>query len=566
MRTVLMVIFMFLALPCYGDVKKTQAYLNDLGYQTGPIDGLWGGKTEQAVIQFLLDKEKIWDGSFDEKELKFIEKVWSSQNFESLLSVNRTTSRYLRAKNNCIAAENIDKTYINAFDKQLSDHLFAFANLDQDNKLDLIQGFEEEPYDIANIREPVNYQVFMSNGDKFAPNLPNLVARKILVQDFNADGKDDVVFLNAGPHKPPRPGLTNRILISGISGYTFKELPGGSRISHGGAAGDLDGDGDVDIIVANGQQQNVQILINLGNGKFKSNTLYSRFEAHPYTAEVWDVDKDGLLDIIFGVPSKGIYIAYGKTSKKNNPKFLKPRKYSFEALKSRLPLDFAFSFGNSSDDLNLVVMDTRLGPNSYRGWGINNVVIKQDRTAQINSIYDFDPGKNYHWNAWIDICDLDKDGKSELVSNRIGRNNMWALNNPQQIVWKFEDTWVQKTYARGKTIKHKKSLKPQLNVQATKSFSELSNEVLCSKALNGDNWARKTNHFQEAQARGLNIKQCKFYKARLLPKKPDGTVPSKEVCENAIYGDGWNTSQPQWVSEAKSRNYTIELCNHFTSN
>ena len=54
----------------------------------------------------------------------------------------------------------------------------------------------------------------------------------------------------------------------------------------------------------------------MGDGKFKSNTLYSRFEAHPYTAEVWDVDKDGLFDIIFGVPSKGIYIAYGKLLKK----------------------------------------------------------------------------------------------------------------------------------------------------------------------------------------------------------------------------------------------------------
>lgn len=216
----------------------------------------------------------------------------------------------------------------------------------------------------------------MSGGSQFPKNLPNVLARKILVQDFNLDEMDDLVFLNAGPHKPPRPGLTNRILISGDKGYSFKELPGG-------AAGDLDRDGDIDIVVANSQQEDVQILVNLGNGSFKSKTLYTKFPSQPYTTEIWDVDQDGLLDIIFGVPAKGIYVSYGKLFKPDAPQFSKLRNYTFSNLKDRLPLDFAFDYDISGGLSEIIVLDTRLGPNSYRGWGINKLNINRDREAEL---------------------------------------------------------------------------------------------------------------------------------------------------------------------------------------
>lgn len=529
-RTILIVFLITAAAPSFSDIQKTQTYLSDLGYNAGTIDGLWGKKTEQALVQFLSDQSQVWDGKFDEVEFKFLEKVWISENANSLISINKTTSRYIRARNNCDAAKSIDKVDKEAFGRDLSDHLFAFVDLNQDKKLDLIQGFEEEPYNTANIRAPVDYKVFMSNGETFSEKLPNLIARKILVQDFNNDGRDDVVFLNTGPHKPPRPGLTNRILLSEPNGYLFRELPGGSRISHGGAAGDLDRDGDVDIIVANGQQQDVQILINLGDGKFRSKTLYSQFAAHPYTAEVWDVDSDGWLDIVFGVPAKGIFISYGRPSKSNNPKFSKPRQYSFDILKDRLPLDFAFSVGDLRPKLGLVIIDSRLGPNSYRGWGINDLQINQDRSAKITRIYDFDPGDNYHWNAWIDICDLDGDGKSELVSNKLGRDNMWALDNPQQIVWTLESSWVQKAYPRGKPVNHLGSSRAKQKVK------KITTPVA---VIEDPDWP--------------------------ISKRPDGTVKSKTVCHYAMDENGFIESRKMWVDEAKRRNLDKAICDFFKS-
>ncbi len=223
MRYILFFFSILLALPSFGDIQKTQVYLNDLGYPAGSVDGLWGKKTEQALLDFLQDQKTPWDGKLDTYEENLLEKVWFKENAEHLISINRTTSRHFRARYSCTIAKSIDTLSTGAFDRNLSDHLFAFADLNSDQKLDLIQGFEEEPYDTSNIREPVNYKVFMSDGSQFPKNLPNLLARKILVQDFNLDEMDDLVFLNAGPHKPPRPGLTNRILISGDEGYTFRD-------------------------------------------------------------------------------------------------------------------------------------------------------------------------------------------------------------------------------------------------------------------------------------------------------------------------------------------------------
>ena len=563
MRFILFFFSILLALPSFGDIQKTQVYLNDLGYPAGSVDGLWGKKTEQALLDFLQDQKTPWDGKLDTYEENLLEKVWFKENTEHLISINRTTSRHFRARYSCTIAKSIDTLSTGAFDRNLSDHLFAFADLNSDQKLDLIQGFEEEPYDTSNIREPVNYKVFMSDGSQFPKNLPNLVARKILVQDFNLDEMDDLVFLNAGPHKPPRPGLTNRILISGDEGYSFKELPGGSKISHGGAAGDLDRDGDVDIIVANGQQEDVQILVNLGNGSFKSITLYAKFPGQPYTAEIWDVDQDGLLDIIFGVPAKGIYVSYGKLSKPDSPQFSSLRNYTFSKLKDRLPLDFAFDYDISGGLSEIIVLDTRLGPNSYRGWGINKLNINRNREAELSDVFDFDPGDNYHWNAWIDICDLDGDGKPELVSNKIGRNNLWALDNPKQIVWQFENNWIQVVYPRGKPVSHGHVNSTPQQPASSEELLEVSNEIICTRALDSGQWILKSKYYTEAKKRNLNIKKCRFYSQRLLPKKPDGTIASKQVCENAVDGKGWNNSQPLWVAEAKNRNLSLELCAYF---
>ena len=51
----------------YNMVRKAQRVLSDIGYDPGPIDGLWGPKTKSAVVQFQSDNELPATGMLDMK-------------------------------------------------------------------------------------------------------------------------------------------------------------------------------------------------------------------------------------------------------------------------------------------------------------------------------------------------------------------------------------------------------------------------------------------------------------------------------------------------------------------
>ena len=47
------------------DVVKTQKMLNQLGYNAGPVDGAYGGKTKRALEAFYAESGGSYDGKLD---------------------------------------------------------------------------------------------------------------------------------------------------------------------------------------------------------------------------------------------------------------------------------------------------------------------------------------------------------------------------------------------------------------------------------------------------------------------------------------------------------------------
>lgn len=131
------------------------------------------------------------------------------------------------------------------------------------------------------------------------------VTRKILVGDFNNDSLPDLFLINHGFEALTDIGVGTfyyeycGVLLSQKNGpYQYKQLTEfGKKFWHGGASGDLNGDGNLDVIICEGT---TTILLGDGKGGFiKSNIQLNVGNSNGYvTAEIVDVDKDGKNDII----------------------------------------------------------------------------------------------------------------------------------------------------------------------------------------------------------------------------------------------------------------------------
>jgi hypothetical protein len=65
----MMSMFGFVGPAMSGKVSPAQRLLNQLGYNAGPLDGAYGGKTRTALEKFYADIGSSYDGKLDENEV-----------------------------------------------------------------------------------------------------------------------------------------------------------------------------------------------------------------------------------------------------------------------------------------------------------------------------------------------------------------------------------------------------------------------------------------------------------------------------------------------------------------
>ncbi len=112
--------------------------------------------------------------------------------------------------------------------------------------------------------------------------------------DLNGDGLLDIV-LAKGRHWP----LHNRVLLNdGKGGFTASNLAETPDRTYSAALADLDGDGDLDIIVSNDQPDRKLVYKNDGRGRFTEAGAFGEPTWSTRYVTLADLDADGYLDIV----------------------------------------------------------------------------------------------------------------------------------------------------------------------------------------------------------------------------------------------------------------------------
>jgi hypothetical protein len=129
----------------------------------------------------------------------------------------------------------------------------------------------------------------------------------ILRGDFNGDGRDDLaaassnsiyVLMNSGGEQPPEPPLTKRgvpfaKVASPFADYKAYDAGRGIQAL---ATGDFNGDGDLDLAVAN-STSDLWVFFNEGNGALQRQASYKAGD-FPHSLVVMDVSRDSKPDLV----------------------------------------------------------------------------------------------------------------------------------------------------------------------------------------------------------------------------------------------------------------------------
>jgi len=313
-----------------GTVDTAQRMLNQLGYNAGPVDGAYGGKTRGALESFYSDNEGSFDGKLDANEIADLKKAMSTlgiQIYQPQTSFEIMNSFVVDpSKQDLLVETNIRNN------RGLNQHIWyghelVRGDFNGDGLNDLIVTgvprdaalTHQENSECMSSQIPTHVKKYCE-----APYGKPLIAwgetsTKVgrfttvpfinetgkghfnglpLAADFNGDGIADIWIAESGPDYNGNPDGLYLSNGDGTWTYSPKNIKGiGKTFAHGGAPGDIDGDGDIDVVTTS-KGKGLHCYFNNGEGVFTHKWCNRNFIG--YTVALADIDGDGDLDAYAG--------------------------------------------------------------------------------------------------------------------------------------------------------------------------------------------------------------------------------------------------------------------------
>ena len=240
---------------------------------------------------------------------------------------------------------------------------------------------------------------------------------KVEIADINGDGRPDLLFANGGNYSEPGPPEPNRAFINNGPGRKFTDrsaavfgtTPDLARVIK---ARDLTGDGLIDIVVGATYQTQSRLYLGTGGGEFREVTA-THLPQGPLSVgdlEAGDVDGDGDLDLVLADWGAGNNMTNGggRTRLWLNDgagRFTDGTETRMPTTLIRFSWDLEFVDTDNDADLDIVISCKRCGGGSlFRNDGAGPFVEDGRGLPQYTNNYEYEP------------MDLDGDGFLDLVT------------------------------------------------------------------------------------------------------------------------------------------------------
>ena len=260
-------------------------------------------------------------------------------------------------------------------------------------------------------------QLFIDNRDIPGQSL----SRQNLVADFNNDGVLDLFIADhgIGTHN----GIRDSYFLSQDDGTwiessnTHLSRSNYTIFDHGGAVGDIDNDGDIDIVLTELKNQ-LTCWINEGNGVMKYKVCGN---IHAFAIELGDMDGDGDLDLVHAGHEDGTSTATGIVLNDGNGNFYKRIKLPMVQKWTTIP---ELSIWDLDDDGDLDMTLSRAG-HLYVGVAIQIIENQGNNKFDSQLHVLLEAPANYvpehegnEWNNFVQnflFGDFDKDGDPDVL-------------------------------------------------------------------------------------------------------------------------------------------------------
>ena len=128
------------------DVERVQTILKELCYNPGPIDGVWGPKTEGEIYSLFSKFNKIYDGEFGVKEMTILEDFHSNYS-SKCVSIKNKRDNELTSKDRQLIKKFTNKTLSFSTNHIATEiHLMDSADINKDGVDDFIIGLQVDSF------------------------------------------------------------------------------------------------------------------------------------------------------------------------------------------------------------------------------------------------------------------------------------------------------------------------------------------------------------------------------------------------------------------------------------